>query len=639
MEYIVDKTDKVKKVTDEEKESIAKAISERFTQYDTARSTNLEKARKVINEVYFKTKANTKESTSIEENWKSDVKMCKMYMFHQILKAFIWKNVYANPNSMFDCSGESIEADSNSNKQKTMLVDILDKAGFAKVCDDVIENALIYGDLISFTTWKKRTEEYRRPIDFFQHLFKGDMNKLPKILEAVKAGKKFWVDEKIIYDNPYVYAVDPENFVFDASQFENNFDNCPKIYRTWKTAYDIVNNKDFELSKEAKEDIESMAKQDNQSDYANQSPDQHKNKTSNGSTIEVLEHWGDFTLPCGKTLRNWYAVVVAGKYLVRFEKNPLIMNPFSYGAIITDPETKRGISPLFSVYELALTQEDLLRKTANIQSLNENPPMLSPEGFFEKEGDCIRLYPGKIIEYDPNMHQRTPEAFTVDSKIFMDDIAYLDNLMSEISGIFPNMAGASENDRTTATEISTKVEGQLTRLKMILDIINQDYVLEVVKKVAKLCANFKFGKEHIFINKDNNPEDVEITDEIRQADYRYTYADRSATSERFNYADMLITAVERFAKFLPLNASEIFVWYMEQKGVENPERFIDGGNSIPPEVQQVLMQDPKLGVIIQDLMQRAQMEKQENGNPKPVAGGFDNNAIHEQKEMEKAIDG
>ena len=639
MEYIVDKTDKVKKVSDDEKESFAKVITERFTAYDIARSTNLEKARKIINEVYFKTKVDNSQSTSDEENWKSNVKMCKLYMFHQILKAFIWKNVYANPNSMFDCSGESIEADSNSNKQKTMLVDILDKASFPKVCDDVIENALIYGDLISFTTWKKRTEEFRRPIDFFQNLFKGDMNKLPKILEAVKAGKKFWVDEKIVYDNPYVYPVDPENFVFDASQFDNNWDNCPKIYRTWKTSYDIINNKDFELSKEAKEDIESMAKVDNQSDFANQSSDQQKNKTQNGTTIEVLEHWGDFTLPNGKTLRNWYAVVVAGKYLVRFEKNPLIMNPFSFGSILTDPETKRGIGPLYSVYELALQQEELLRKTANIQALNENPPLLSPEDFFKKEGDCVRLFPGKIIEYDPNMFKQTPTPFTVDSKIFMDDIAYLDNLMSEISGIFPNMAGASENDRTTATEISTKVEGQLTRLKMILDIINQNFILEVVNKVAKLCANFKFGDEHVFINKDNNPEDVLITDEVRQADYRYTYADRSATSERFNYADMLITAVERFAKFLPLKASEIFVWYMEQKGVENPERFINNQDSIPPEVQGMLMQDPKLGVIIKDLMQKVQLEQGNASGGGVVAGGFDNNAIHEQKEMEKAING
>lgn len=638
MEYIVDKTDKVKKVDDTEKESIAKAITERFTTYDIARSTNLEKARKVINEVYFKNKVDNKQSTSDEENWKSNVKMCKMYMYHQILKAFIWKNVYANPNSMFDCSGESIEADSNSNKQKTMLVDILDKASFSKVCDEVIENALIYGDLISFTTWKKRVEEFRRPIDFFQNMFKGDMNKLPKILEAVKAGKKFWIDEKIIYDNPYVYPVDPENFVFDASQFDN-WDNCPKIYRTWKTPYDIINNKDFELSKDAKEDIESMAKEDNQADYSNQSADQQKNKIQNGSTVEVLEHWGDFTLPSGKTLRNWYAVVVAGKYLVRFEKNPLIMNPFSYGAIITDPETKRGISPLFSVYELSLQQEELLRKTANIQALNENPPLLSPEGFFKKEGDFVRLYPGKIIEYDPNMYKTTPTPFTIDSKIFINDIGYLDNLMSEISGIFPNMAGASENDRTTATEISTKVEGQLTRLKMILDIINQNFILDVVNKIAKLCANFKFGDEHVFINKDNNPEDVLITDEIRQADYRYTYADRSATSERFNYADMLITAVERFAKFLPLKASELFVWYMEQKGVENPERFINNTDSIPPEVQGMLMQDPKLGVIIKDLMQKVQMEQGNAEGNNVVAGGFDNNAIHEQKEMEKAING
>ena len=37
---------------------------------------------------------------------------------------------------------------------------------------------------------------------------------------------------------------------------------------------------------------------------------------------------------------------------------------------------------------------------------------------------------------------------------------------------------------------------------------------------------------------------------------------------------MVITAVERFAQVIPLNLQEIFIWYFEQKGVENPERFL-----------------------------------------------------------------
>ena len=43
---------------------------------------------------------------------------------------------------------------------------------------------------------------------------------------------------------------------------------------------------------------------------------------------------------------------------------------------------------------------------------------------------------------------------------------------------------------------------------------------------------------------------------------------------------------------------------MEQKGVENPERFIQDTNQIPIEVQQALLQDPKVQLLIKGFMDR-----------------------------------
>ena len=43
-------------------------------------------------------------------------------------------------------------------------------------------------------------------------------------------------------------------------------------------------------------------------------------------------------------------------------------------------------------------------------------------------------------------------------------------------------------------------------------------------------------------------------------------------------ADLVVSAVERFAQVIPLNIQEIFLWYFEQKGVENPERFLGVNN-------------------------------------------------------------
>ena len=375
-DYIVNKDDSEIKLNKEEATKLVKNIVSDFTSLNSERSENLRMASDLANEIFFKNDfKNVKDKT---QRWKTKVKMCKTYMFYQTLKAYIWRNTYANVNSMFDVSGENHDSNNNSNKQKAMLVDILEKMDYQKTCDKVIDNALLYGELISFTAWRKTYQEYRRPISFFENLFSEDIFKLPKIMEAIKNGKNFWTDEKKIYDNPYIYSVNPADLVFDSSQIDN-WDSCPKIYRSYKTPDEIVNNRYYNLSKEEKEQIYAMV---SNSQNAGTKKD---DDVVNGSTIEVLEHWGDLKLPDGTVLKNWRAVVVARKFLVEFGKNERIINPFSYGAFITDPVTKRGISPLYCVLSLAHLQEDLLNRTCNLQSLNENPPLLAPEGFFDED--------------------------------------------------------------------------------------------------------------------------------------------------------------------------------------------------------------------------------------------------------------
>ena len=567
-EYIIEKDNSIKKLNLEEENALAKKISSRFAELNSARSGNLEMASNLANEIFFKN--DFKSVSDKNQKWKSKIKMCKTFMFYQTLKAFIWRNTYANVSSMFDVSGENHDANNASNKQKAMLVDIMEKMGYQKTCDQIIDNALLYGELISFTAWKKNYEEYRRPIDFFRNMFSTDVVMLPKILEAIQEGKNYWVDEKKIYDNPYIYSVNPADLVFDVSQ-KDNWDSCPKIYRTYKTPSDIIGNKYYKVTNEQAKEISELCAKSNV--YKDKASDVVK-----GSTVEVLEHWGDLKLADGTLLKNWHAVVVARKYLVMFEKNESLINPFSYGAFVLDPDTKRGISPLYSVLSLAHLQEDLMNKTCNLQMLNENPPLLAPEGFFDE--DEINLYPGKIIEYGDNL---TPNAafqqLTFNSNIYLQDISFLNDLMAEVSGIFPNMIGAVETSGAkTATEINTKTQGQMIRLAMIVDTINQDLIVPNVEKVAKLCADFKSGVETIFVNHENNQEVVEIDDFVRQGEYKYTYSDSSMSAQKSEQADLVVQAVEKFAQLIPLNLQEIFVWYFEQKGVDNPERFLAQDN-------------------------------------------------------------
>jgi len=568
-ENIINKDLEPKK-TESMTEAIVKTISDKFVEWNRERSANLEMAQKLSDEIFFKNEFIP--SGDKTQKWKSKIKMCKTFMFYQTLKSYIWRNTYANVNSMFDVSGETHDSDNASNRQKAMLVDIMEKMNYQKICDQIIDNALIYGELISFTAWKRETEEYRRPIGFFENDIQFDLIKQAKIAEAKNEGKNFYVDEREIYNNPCVYPVNPADLVFDTSLCDD-WDSCPKIYRVYKTPNDIINNELYQITKEQADEIRALVKNGNNSVKNN-------NDIVKGSTVEVLEYWGDFKLPDGNVLRNRHVVVVARKYQVLNCKNDALINPFSYGAFVRDPETKRGISPLYSVLSLSQVQEDLFNRTCNLQALSENPPLLAPEGFFDEEE--LKLYPGKIIEYGDNL---TPTAafqqLQFNPQIFAQDITFLNDLMAEVSGIFPNMIGAVEESGTkTATEINTKTQGQITRLAMIVDTINQDLIIPNVEKIAKLCADFKSGVETIFISKDNKQEYIEVDDFIRQGDYKYTYSDSSSIALKSEQADLVVSAAERFAQVIPLNMEEIFLWYFEQKGVDNPERFLGVNNSL-----------------------------------------------------------
>lgn len=590
-EYLIQKENSIKKLSKGDENSLVKSITENFKIYNEKRSQNLQNSNALIDEIFFKNKFVTNTSDK-NTNWKSKIKMCKLFMFYQTLKAFIWRNVYSNVNSMFDVSGENQDSDNFSNKQKAMLVDILEKMNYQKTCDTVIDNALLYGELISFTAWKKRYEEYRRPIEFFKNIFSDDFQKLPRVMEAMSQGKNYWTDSKKIYDNPFIYPVNPANLVFDVSQ-KDNWDDCPKIYRSFKCPQDIINNQLYSIDSLTAREIKNLVKTNNEP--YNKDVKKHLDEVVDGQTVEILEHWGDLKLPDGTILKNWHAVVVARKYLVRFKKNETIINPFTYGTFIQDPESKRGISPLYSILSIAHAQEDLFNRTLNMQALSENPPLLAPEGFFTQEE--INLYPGKIIEYGDNLSPSAAfKQLTFEHTVFSNDISFLDSLMSEVSGIYPSMIGIDEDSVKTATEITTKTQGQMTRLAMLLDIINQYLIIPNVKNVAKLCADFKSGIETVYINKNNQKELIEIDDSVRQADYKYTYSDRTMINEKSSKADLLVQAIDKFSQKITLDLPEIFVWYFEQKGVENPERFLTQNAQIP---QQPVTETPQVPASVE----------------------------------------
>ena len=184
-------------------------------------------------------------------------------------------------------------------------------------------------------------------------------------------------------------------------------------------------------------------------------------------------------------LHNWSATVIGRRYLAQFEENQFVINPLINAATQRDPETKRGIPTLFSIYDLCKDMETKANLENDVQQLNANPMRYAPKGFFDKA--VIDVEPGKVIEYkkgmdDPNMIVSIPVPLINNSQM----INYLESETSLVSGIFPNMQGQQEDRKATATEINVKVAGQTTRLAKDIDLLKQNLIVAMVDKVADL---------------------------------------------------------------------------------------------------------------------------------------------------------
>ena len=132
-EYCLLNDSKPKKLSQHQQISLISKIVEDFLSYHNLRLPALNKAKKLAEEIFFKSSLPSAPS----DRWKAKVKICKLFMFFHTLKAYIWKNAYSNINSMFDVSGENNVSDNNSNKQKAVLVDILEKMNYQQTCDQM----------------------------------------------------------------------------------------------------------------------------------------------------------------------------------------------------------------------------------------------------------------------------------------------------------------------------------------------------------------------------------------------------------------------------------------------------------------------------------------------------------------------
>ena len=488
--------------------------------------------------------------------WDAKIELPDIYELAQTLKSHISDNLYSHPDAMFDVSGSNPQAQDYANKQKAMLVNTFEQMKLEDELEKVVDGIVEAGESTLFVGWETKIKSIRRAQSIEEQLI-------------APTSDGFVVESRIVYDNPKVKHIKPEDFVFDKER-RDSWDNCPKIYRTYCDIDELkANQANNLLSKEKIEKLKGVMANKFKKD---------SDKAFDGKRVEVLEYWGDIELSDGEILKNWLIVVAGRCEIIRFEANPFILNPFIHANIIESPKNARGISPLRVALILNNISSTILNKQIDALALMMNPPYLAPKGCFK--GEQI-VKPGKIIEYDAALMPAAPTALSFDKAMQgWDFLTYFKSTIESATGIFNNMSGNLQSDARTATELNYSVSGQATRLNMLLDAVNRKVIIPMVEKTAELIANFKIGSEVISINDRGRTIFVEIDDGIRNGNYVYRYGDRKATMDRKLKTKELFDVVKSFAE-VPTVASQVnwlecFKYALEQYGIENANNFLLG---------------------------------------------------------------
>lgn len=491
--------------------------------------------------------------------WDSKIELPDIYELAQTLKSHISDNLYSHPDAMFDVSGTSPQSQTFANRQKAMLVNVFENMKLEDELEKVVDGIVEAGESTLFVGWETKIKTIRRAQSIEEQL-----------VNPTSDG--FVVESKVVYDNPKVKFVKPEDFVFDKGR-RDNWDGCAKIYRTYCDLDELsVNQANNLLSEEKIENLKGVV-----TNKSNKDAD----KSVDDKRIEVLEYWGDIELSDGEILKNWLIVVAGRKEIIRFEANPFIINPFVHANIIESPQTGRGISPLRVALILNNISSTILNKQIDALALMMNPPYLAPKGCFKGEQ---AVKPGKIIEYDAALMPTPPTALSFDKAMQgWEFLSYFKSTIESATGIFNNMAGNLQSEARTATELNYSVNGQVTRLNMLLDAVNRKVIIPMVEKTAELIANFKLGREVISINDRGRIMFLEVDDAIRNANYVYRYGDRKATMDRKMHTKELFDVVQSFAQVPSVanqvNWIECFKYALEQYGIENANNFLLGNQS------------------------------------------------------------
>lgn len=521
--------------------------------------------------------------------------------------AHTFNSNFKTPSQMIDVQLENELNDSEKAQQayiqKAMLLDIWKKAGGKKQARKAVENLYKKGEMIFYVNWQQIFQNVRRKkepistkmVDLVARYFPNlDTKQIKDLIKRMTGDKpKQWeVSRQLKYDGANIKCINPENFVFDTTRADD-FENCPKIYKDYKTYQNIADNETFKkfLDKDSLKELDNILKNGSDKELfdIDEDDDFNTDKAVKDNMLEVLEYIGDIKIN-DTFYRNLRIVIVARKFVACFEYNPNIINPFVYCAPRLHKDTGRGVPALGFIIPYSEACEELLNKINKAIGLSINRCYLAPKGAIVGQNPVTE---GGVIEVGDSIDIARIIPIDTSSGIPMSiqTLEYMEGKKEQAFGRFKNSSGDTTSQAKTATESKIIMSGQNTIDAYENGIIADEFIITTFEKIGEMMANFQEDEQPIRYKDNTGKEALGMVDDtVRQGSYVYCIGDSQAGIEKKANQEQFMLGLEKFSELAMsqgkrLSITEAINAFGAIHEIENPSKFIEDVPQSPPPPQ------------------------------------------------------
>ncbi len=552
MRFFYYKDNNKKEIRKIDRDNICEDISNKAKQWASDVEEVREDYDRVVREIY----------PSANE-YKAQVKLIPdVYEQRQSLRANIFKATYQNYDGMFDIQGLDSESHDMSAMLKSALVYDCYKIDLQSTLDKILDDFMDKGEAAWFSHWTTKVEQKRYQEEVPVLNANGE-------LEAVEYINRS--EDEIVYEGADIDRIDPLNLFFDKSQ-KNHWQSCGKIYREFVPLNFILNNKNYKLTRDEIADLKDMVEQASRSQVFDYTEDYHDLDTKViGSTVEVLEYYGDYIIPNnGDVARNVIIVVVAGKYLAKLDESLYPVCPIGYACYNERPDSLRGQTPLKPALLLNELENKCMDLTMESWLLTVNPPVMAQKGIINQG---IIWEPGGVVEYsnDELNDVRMPQPMNFSAGLRGFDFEnFFKRKMEGATGVSPYMQGnGGLGGVRTASESTYIYSGQTTRLSREAYLFSHNIIVPIIWAIFKLKKEYQTTDDVVPVVKDGIQDFYNVTEKVRNGHYVFMIGNAQTTIEREAAVQKLFQllgapAFQSIVQRPEFPAGDFFMWVLNE---------------------------------------------------------------------------